>query len=179
MASALVRVWDPFVRIFHWSLVASFFLAWFTGDGPRWLHLWSGYCALALVALRILWGFAGTHYARFAGFVSGPRTTLSYLRDIATGREARHLGHNPAGGAMIVALIIGMLLLSLTGWMYTTDMFWGEEWVEETHEMISNIMLALVALHVAGVVLASFRHRENLVGAMVTGRKRADVLHED
>jgi cytochrome b len=172
MSTALVRVWDPFVRVFHWGLVASCLVAWLSADDPRWLHLWAGYAALALIVLRIFWGVVGTRHARFASFVRGPRTTLEYVAAIATGREARFIGHNPAGGAMIVAMVIGMLALCITGWMYTTDMFWGVDWVENTHTWISDLMVVLVVLHIAGTLLASWRHRENLVGAMITGRKR-------
>jgi cytochrome b len=172
---ATVKVWDPFVRIFHWALVASFAVAFLVGEERdlRMLHLWAGYSAAALVALRILWGVLGTRYARFSQFVRGPRRIIGYVVDVARGREARHIGHNPAGGAMVVALLLSLLGVSLTGHLMTTDMFWGSETMEEAHELIANGMLVLVALHIAGVVLESVRHRESLVKAMVTGIKRA------
>ena len=172
---ATVKVWDPLVRIFHWALVASFAVAFLVGEERdlRTLHLWAGYFAAALVALRILWGVLGTRYARFSQFVHGPRRIIGYVVDVARGREARHIGHNPAGGAMVVALLLSLLGVSLTGYLMTTDMFWGSESMEEAHELIANGLLVLVALHIAGVVLESVRHRESLVKAMVTGRKRA------
>ncbi len=166
------RVWDLAVRLFHWSLVASFAVAWISAEEWQDLHLWAGYAAAALVAFRLVWGLAGTRYARFRQFVRRPRVVVAYLREFLSGREARYLGHNPAGGAMILALLLALAGLCLTGWLYTTDAYWGVEWVEETHELLANLLLALVGLHVLGVLLASLRHRENLVRAMVTGRKR-------
>ncbi len=171
--AATVRIWDPLVRAFHWCLVASFAIAWLSAEEIKSLHLWAGYAAAALIGFRIVWGLIGSRYARFTQFVRSPWTVAAYLRDIVRGNEHRYLGHNPAGGAMILALILAMGGLCLTGWLYTTDAYWGEEWVEETHEFLANLLLALVGLHVAGVLIASYRHRENLVRAMLTGRKRA------
>jgi cytochrome b len=148
-------------------------VAWFSGDHWKALHLWAGYSAAALIALRIVYGFIGPANARFSSFVPKPSILVRYIRDMVAGREARHLGHNPAGGAMIVALIVTLSPVCLTGWLQTTNMFWGEEWLEEAHEALANGLLLLVVLHVGGVILASVRHRENLVAAMVTGRKRA------
>jgi cytochrome b len=171
-----VKVWDPVVRIFHWCLVISFAVAWLSGDELKRLHIWAGYAAAALVAFRIIWGLAGGHYARFSQFVRAPADVAGYIGDIVRGRERRYLGHNPAGGAMIVALIVGLVGVSVTGWMFTTDTFWGVAWVEDTHAILANMLLALVGLHVAGVVLASLRHHENLIRAMVTGRKRRPTV---
>lgn len=168
-----VRVWSPAVRLFHWCLVGSFAIAWLSADEIKDLHEWAGYAVAALVAFRVAMGIAGSGYARFGQFVRGPRSTLAYAGDVASGREARYLGHNPLGGVMVVALLASLALLALTGWLQTTDAYWGVEWVEEMHELLANAMLALVLLHVGGVVLASLRHRENLVRAMITGRKRA------
>lgn len=170
---ATTRVWDTFVRVFHWSLAASFAVAWISGDDWKSLHIWAGYAAAALIAMRLVWGLAGTHYARFSQFVRPPLVVASYLRDVATGREARYLGHNPAGGTMIVALLVTLVGLCLSGWLLTTDAFWGSEAMEDIHETLANLALILVGLHVAGVVLASIRHHENLIRAMITGRKRA------
>lgn len=173
-AEAMARIWDPFVRLFHWSLVMSFAAAWLVSpEGNETLHFWAGYAATALVTMRLLWGIIGTRYARFTQFVRSPRVVLRYLRDVATGREARYLGHNPAGGMMILALLAGMLITATTGWMMTTDPYFGDDAMEELHEMAANGLLGLVLLHVVGVVLASIRHRENLIWAMVTGRKRS------
>ncbi|MCK5777600.1 MAG: cytochrome b/b6 domain-containing protein [Rhodospirillales bacterium] len=167
-----VKVWDPVVRVFHWSLVGAFALAWLTGDELDRVHEIAGYVILGLVAVRLVWGVIGPRYARFTQFVPGVRGFRDYLTDIGKGREHRHLGHNPAGGAMVVALLLALLATGGTGWMMTLDMFWGSEWVEEVHEVMANMMLVLVGLHVAGVAVVSIRHRENLVRAMLTGRKR-------
>lgn len=172
-SSASLKVWDLFVRLFHWSLVASFAIAFLTGDDLEALHIWAGYAAAGLVALRLVWGLIGTKYARFTQFVRSPVTVLGYLRDIATGRETRYVGHNPAGGAMVLALLAMLVGLGVTGILMTTPAYWHSEPLEEIHEVMANLTLGLVILHIAGVTLASMRHHENLVRAMVTGRKRA------
>jgi cytochrome b len=169
----LVRVWDPFVRVFHWGLAVSFAVAWFTAHSWEEIHHWAGYAAAALVVVRLVWGIMGTRYARFSGFVRNPREIVAYLGAIATGSEARHIGHNPAGGAMIVVLILAMGATALTGWLTTTDQFWGVAWVQKLHDLLAHGLLVLIALHLAGVAVASIRHRENLVLAMVSGRKRS------
>ena len=168
----MARVWDPVVRLFHWSLVVSFVLAWLTWRNEETMHMWAGYAAGGLVALRLVWGIVGTPHARFTSFVRHPRTILSYLRDIARGSEARHMGHNPAGGAMIVALILGMGGTALTGWMQYTTTYYGVDWVTHLHSALAHLVLLLILLHLAGVGLASLRHHENLVRAMITGLKR-------
>jgi cytochrome b len=171
---SVARVWDPVVRLFHWSLVTSFVVAWFTQEGDLgWIHEWAGYAAGALVGIRLLWGIVGTRYARFSQFVHRPATVLAYLRDIVTGREARHIGHNPAGGAMVIALLAGMAATAFTGWMMTTDTWYGSDWVQSLHSLCAHGLLLLVLGHLGGVVLASRRHGENLVVAMVTGLKRS------
>jgi cytochrome b len=148
--------------------------AWLTRHSPGSWHEWIGYAALALVAIRILWGFIGPAYARFAQFVRSPANTLRYARAALIGREPHHLGHNPLGAWMILALLLAVTLVALSGWLYTTEKFWGVEWVERLHATLSDVLLLLAGLHVAGVVFSSIRHRENLVGAMITGRKRAE-----
>lgn len=173
MAEPSIKVWDPFVRLFHWSLAVSFAVAWLTADEWGELHEWAGYAAGALIALRIVWGLVGPKYARFGNFVRSPGVVARYVMAMVRGREPRYVGHNPAGGLMILALIVGLAGTAVTGWMYTLDAFWGVEWVEETHEAFANVMLALVLLHIGGVLLASLRHRENLPRAMVVGHKRA------
>ncbi|MDR3472012.1 MAG: cytochrome b/b6 domain-containing protein [Devosia sp.] len=166
------RVWDPLVRIFHWSLATSFAVAWLTRHSWADVHHWAGYAAGALIVLRLIWGFLGTPYARFTQFVRHPTTIIRYLSDILTGREARYLGHNPAGGAMVLVLMAAMAGAALSGWMMTTDTFYGVSWVEHIHDLLGNGLLLLVLAHLAGVALASIRHRENLVRAMISGRKR-------
>jgi cytochrome b len=169
---ATVKVWDPFVRVFHWSLVGLFVLAYATGDEVEQVHIAAGYAIVTLLALRVAWGFVGPRHARFSDFVRSPREILAYLRDVVRKKPRRHLGHNPAGGLMIVGLIAMLLGTGATGFMMTTDAFWGAKWVEEVHEGLANATVALVLLHVLGVAVSSLQHRENLVAAMITGRKR-------
>jgi len=174
---ARVRVWDGVVRTLHWTLVVSLALATLTtlGWGSE-LHQAAGYVALAAVGLRLLWPWlrgARAGHARFGAFVKAPRATLAYLREVLARREPRHLGHNPLGGWMIVALITTVVALAFTGWLYTTDAFWGDETVERVHEALAWWLLVLVLLHLGGVVTTSLRQRENLVAAMFTGKKRA------
>lgn len=199
--SNTVRIWDPLLRIFHWSLVAAFAIAWVTAEDVQLIHEAAGYAIAGLVVFRLIWGFVGGRYARFTQFLTGPGKTLAYFSDMAQGKERRYLGHNPAGAAMIVALLAALAGTAFTGWlMEEPDRMamlpdlpqivapaWadddhddnkrdgeGDEAVlEELHEAFANMMLLLVALHIGGVVLASFRHNENLARAMVTGDKRA------
>jgi cytochrome b len=165
-------VWDPLVRVSHWALVASVALAWLTQHGARTWHEAAGYAALFIIVVRLLWGWIGTRHARFSHFVKAPGATLRYVRELAAGREPRHLGHNPLGGWMIVALIVAVAAVGLSGWLYTTDAYWGVDWVGDLHEALSDVLIGLAALHVGGVIFTSWRQRENLVAAMVHGRKR-------
>lgn len=169
----VVTVWDPFVRLFHWTLAGGLVIAWLSADEWDALHEWTGYLIAGLLAARLVWGLIGSRQARFAHFVRSPAAVRAYLRDMLKGRERRYLGHNPAGAAMILVLIAVIAATAATGWMGTLDRFAHAEWVEDVHEILANLILILVPLHVAGVLLASLRHRENLVRAMIVGRKRA------
>lgn len=167
-----VRVWDPLVRVLHWALVLVIAAAWVSEDaGP--LHERIGYAALCLVAVRLAWGLAGSRYARLAQFVRSPRVTLAYAQQMVVRQAPRYLGHNPLGGWMILALLLAVGLTGLTGWLMITDRFWGVEWMEELHEGLASGLLLLAAFHVGGVLWSSLAHRENLVAAMFSGRKRA------
>ena len=172
-----VRVWDPLLRIAHWALVAAVLATWITAelklDAAKRAHEWAGYAALAVIALRLAWGWIGPRYARFAQFVRPPAWTLAYARAVMASQEPRYLGHNPLGGWMVMALLATAAAAGLSGWLSVTDRFWGIEWVQELHEALSNALYLLVGLHLAGVVFTSWRHRENLVRAMLDGRKRA------
>jgi cytochrome b len=168
----MVPVWDLAVRILHWSLVLTVAAAWLTRHSPGRWHEWIGYTTLAIVAARTAWGFLGTGYARFEDFLRPASATIAYSRDIITGREARYVGHNPLGGWMVLALLALVALVGFSGWLYTTDRFWGVPWVEKLHGTLSDILFAFVGLHILGVVFTSVRHRENLAGAMLHGRKR-------
>ena len=170
----MVRVWDIVVRIFHWSLVGLFAAAWLTADDFVKVHEPLGYALLGLIAVRLVWGVVGGKYARFTGFVRSPATVIAYLRDVRSGRSARFLGHNPAGGAMVIALLLALAITAGSGWMSTTDTWWGIRWVEELHELAAHATLVLIAVHIAGVLHASLAHNENLIKAMFTGLKRKD-----
>lgn len=168
------RVWDPLVRAFHWTLVAAFAAAWlFRSDAA--IHETAGRVVLALVILRAAWGVAGPASARFSSFVRGPATTLRYLATIATGAPARHVGHNPAGAAMIVALLCCLAVTAGSGFLMATAALWGNAFVEEIHAVAAWASLALVAFHLGGVAMAVVQHRENLPWSMVTGRKLVDA----
>ena len=166
--SAKVYVWDPFVRVFHWTLVVAFAVAYVIEDDPLIVHVWAGYVVGVLVVARIIWGFVGTPHARFSDFIYAPGTALYYVLNLLRFRGARYLGHSPGGGYMVVALLVFLAATVATG-LFTKE--FGESF-EEVHEVIANITLALIFFHVSAVVLASFVHHENLVRAMVTGYKR-------
>jgi cytochrome b len=205
MSSNVVKVWDAFVRLGHWLLVAGFFVAYFTEDDLLNVHVWAGYLVGVVVFLRIVWGFVGPEHARFTSFAFGPAKVFRYLVGLLRGHAERYLGHSPAGGAMVILLLIGLAATvgsGLTVYAYdrgagplapllvggttvselsepTTSGADGrsgregdEEFWEEVHEFLANLTLALVGLHIAGVLLASYVHRENLARAMVTGYKR-------
>ena len=178
-----VYVWDPFVRLFHWSLVVGFAVAYLTEDDLLTVHVWAGYLVGVLIVARVIWGFVGPRHARFSDFLYDPTTTLCYVRELILIRAKRHLGHSPGGGAMVIILLLFLTATVVTGLvvyggeqqagplagLFTKDT--GES-MEEIHEVIANITLALIIAHIAAVILASFAHRENLVRAMVTGYKR-------
>lgn len=167
-----VPVWDRFVRVFHWSLVASFATAWLNTEHIGWWHKGAGYLALGLVLARIVWGFvAPGEHARFVSFVPTPRRLLSYLGQLLRLREPRHLGHNPAGAVMILYLLAANLVIGITGFLMTTDAFWGNELVETLHVSTVDLTLLAVAVHVAANLFSSWHHRENLVRSMWTGTK--------
>ena len=183
--SAEVYVWDPFVRLFHWTVVLGFAIAYVTEDDLLPIHVWAGYIVGILVLARVIWGFIGPNHARFSDFVYGPGATLSYLRDLIAIRARRYLGHSPAGGAMIVLLLLLLAATVVTGLMvYGGDQQAGPlagmltkesgEALEEVHEFFANFTLAFVIAHVSAVILASFVHHENLVRSMITGYKRQE-----
>lgn len=184
VTQATINVWDLPVRLFHWTLASAFFIAYLSADEVQTLHEIAGYTVAALVLFRLVWGVIGTRYARFSQFVKGPHATADYLKQMAHGKAPRHLGHNPAGAAMIIALLLalvgttlaGMTLLATDGHGPLAGTFLAglrEHTVEEVHEFFANSSIFLVFLHVAGVITSSLMHRENLVRAMINGRKRA------
>ena len=167
-----VRVWDPFVRIFHWGLVACIALNEFVVDDGERVHQWIGYAASALVLARIVWGFVGTRHARFADFWPTPARLRAHLADLLAGRHGAQVGHNPLGALMMLALLAVVLALGASGWLQTTDAFWGEEWLQELHEELAEALLGLAGVHVAAALLMSGVEHTNLVAAMVSGIKR-------
>lgn len=218
MSARMVSVWDPFVRVGHWLLVALFATAYLSEGEPLWLHSWSGYAIAALVVVRVVWGFVGPRHARFADFLTGPGAVLADLSGLARGRAQRHLGHTPAGGWAIVVLLVLLAGTTLSG---MANLAWqegqgplapligrgtpvaafvvaparadddeagerGEERgderrgerrdkgpFQEVHELLANLTLAMVLIHVTGVIVVTLATGENLIGAMISGRKRA------
>ncbi len=181
-----IKVWDIFVRVFHWSLAAAFFVAYVTEEELLSLHLVAGYAVAGLIALRLLWGFVGTRHARFSDFVYRPAEVKAFVKDTVQLRAKRYLGHNPAGGAMILMMLASLLLTSFTGMaLYGIEESAGplamlgqsyalpEGPLEGLHEFFANLTLLMVAIHVAGVLVESLIHHENLAKSMLTGMKRA------
>ncbi len=171
---AQIKVWDILVRFFHWSLVLAYILVWLTSEMWEGAHNYIGYFIGGLIAIRIIWGLIGTKYARFSQFIYRPSTVISYIKDSLQNKAKRYIGHNPAGGAMVVALLLSLIAVTVTGIMMTMVTFFGLEWVEELHEAAAFLTLIFVGLHVAGVIFASREHKENLVKAMITGWKRSE-----
>jgi cytochrome b len=209
-----IRVWDPLIRIFHWSLVLTFIVAYISGEEEGDIHIYSGYLILALIIFRFIWGVIGPRYARFSSFVYSPKTISGYLGDMIDGHPRRYLGHNPAGGAMVIVLLLSLVIVLYSGLkVYAIEEGAGplalqdgpvsivkvayadndydehgyneydrfeegedeaEEFWEEIHETFSNFVLLLVIIHIAGVIFSGRLHNENLVKAMITGKKKAE-----
>jgi cytochrome b len=169
-SSKKVVVWDRFVRVFHWSLVTSFVVAYCSTESINWVHKGFGYAALALIA----------GHARFSDFVPTPGKLIRYIAAVLRGREPRYLGHNPAGAVMILFLLCMVIGIGVSGWMMTLDAFWGNGTVENTHVLLVDLTVVAVVLHVCAAIYESLRHRENLILSMITGTKSADgiSLHE-
>jgi len=190
---SFIRVWDPLVRVGHWLLVISFIIAYLSEDNFLSLHTWAGYSVTGIILTRIAWGFIGTRHARFSDFVYPLSTVVQFVKNTLILRAKRYIGHNPAGGLMILAMIASLLITNLSGmavygaaenagplaaWLGGSSHFL-EEIFEGIHEFFANLTLLLVIVHVTGVVLESLIHRENLVRAMVTGYKsgKDDTSH--
>ena len=164
-------IWDLPTRVFHWALAASFLGAYLLAeeDGSRSLHVMFGYTVAGLIAFRLLWGFVGSTHSRFHDFMYGPGAAVGYLRDLVSGRARDYDGHNPAGSWAVYALLALAAGTALTGWLNYNEI--GGETFEEIHETLANAWLVMVAVHVAGVLVASLAHRRNLVASMITGRR--------
>lgn len=168
-----IQVWDVPTRVFHWSLALSFGGAFLTAESERYrdIHVMLGYTVLGLIAFRLLWGFIGGRYARFSSFLFKPGDVIAYLASLAQGKAERYVGHNPAGSVAIWLLLVLALASGTSGVLLFRDT--GGDAMEELHEALSFAMLAVVLLHVVGVVASSIMHGENLVRAMFTGTKEA------
>jgi cytochrome b len=172
-----VLIWDLPVRLIHWLLVLCFFGAYFTAeiDELKIVHFTLGYTLAALMIVRIAWGFIGTTHAKFRNFVRHPMAAVHYLRSVIRREHPTDVGHNPAGALAILMLLFFGLIVSFTGWSTLHEIY--GDWAEEVHEVLANIMLAVVVIHIVAVVGASYLHKENLVKAMITGKKTAQ--HKD
>ncbi|NOT13180.1 MAG: cytochrome B [Methylococcaceae bacterium] len=202
-----VQVWDILIRIFHWSLVAAFVVAYLTSEENNSWHIYSGYTVLGLIAFRVVWGFIGSRHARFSDFLRSPSAVIEYIKNTRSKNPRHYLGHNPVGGWMVIALLGMLFVVTLSGLkVYAieegkgpfaannihltpitaahaedeaegdeneneNEAESGEEFWEEIHELSTNLMLALIALHLIGVLFSSRLHKENLVKAMLTGKK--------
>lgn len=177
---ATVKVWDIWTRLFHWIFATAIVLAWLSHeirDRQHTVHVWLGYLAVSLILARIVWGFVGPRHSRFSDFVKGPVHLARYSWQTLTATAPRHIGHNPLGGIMVLFMMALTLSLGVTGYVMThrgMNLFGlGHRELEEVHGLLADLFVIAVPLHVAGVIFASLKHRENLVGAMITGRKRA------
>ncbi len=182
---ASVRVWDGFIRIFHWSLVVLFFTAYLSEDDLQTVHFYAGYGVACLITFRLLWGCVGSHHARFTNFVTSFAELKSYLKSLTSRRVKHYTGHNPAGGWMVVLLLVILILLSVSGlflaaaegegplaaWYVSGHWLYSESVMEPLHEFAANFMISLIVIHVAGVLVSSVVHKENLIKAMLTGNK--------
>jgi cytochrome b len=168
-----VKVWDPFVRIFHWSLVGCVLLNQFVLEAGETAHQWAGYIACALVLARVAWGFVGSRHARFADFFPTPGRLSAHLKAVRQGRHPQYLGHNPVAALMMLGLMLLILLLGGSGWLQGTDAFFGEEWLMELHEVLANGLLLAAGLHAVAALVMGRLERVGLVRAMITGVKQS------
>lgn len=166
-----VLVWDLVLRTCHWSIAAIIIINAFIIDDGKRIHEWLGYAVLLIIAIRMIWGFIGTPHARYADFIPSFASLRTYIAALLKSRAPRYIGHNPLGVVMMIALIFTTIACCITGWMQTLDRFWGEEWLQNIHELTSDFILYLAALHVFAAIFESVRHKENLIKSMITGLK--------
>lgn len=170
-----ILVFDRIVRSTHWLIATGILAAWFTRHARGAWHEWLGYAVAALLLLRLIWGFVGSRHARFADFIASPAASIRYARQWLVGTAPRFLGHNPLGAWMIIAIWATLAVVLVTGYLFTTDRWFGIEWVIRTHEVATWVLLGLIPIHVLGVLFASYRDRENLPMAMIHGHKPASA----
>ena len=188
--ASTVKAWDPLIRVFHWSLVFFFLLAFITEDDWLNLHVQAGYAVTLLIGFRLLWGLVGTRNARFSRFVKAPKVVMSHLRGMLTFKGSHYLGHNPVAAVMVILLLSSIALVAFSGMVMiasegqgpladTLFSSWRGEWMEEVHEFLANFTLLLIFAHVTGVLFSSLLERENLVKAMWTGSKKLRAHWDD
>lgn len=168
-----VKVWDRFVRLFHWSLLCCVVLNQFVLEAGEIAHTWTGYMASALVLSRVVWGFIGSRHARFSDFFPTPGRLGRHFSALRKGLHPQYVGHNPLGALMILVLMATVLALGITGWMQTTDTYFGEEWLMELHQWLANGLLVAAGMHGVAAIVMGRMERVNLVRAMVTGVKQS------
>jgi cytochrome b len=188
-----VQVWDLFIRIFHWTLALSFVTAFISGElGVMALHVLIGYLICVLLVSRLFWGFKGSEYARFSSFFFSVDETRAYVRGMLKGRPQHYFGHNPAGALMVFTLLALLILILMSGLLTLAAidyegplLFLANRVSDEAsyafrgiHEFLPIVGLVLVVLHILGVAAGSIQHKENLVRAMLTGKKPA-LSHSD
>ncbi len=166
-----IHVWDRFVRVFHWTLVACILTNFFVIDDGETLHQWLGYTASVLVCARIVWGFIGSKYARFSDFFPTPAKIKQHLLHLKSGEHDPSPGHNPVAALMMFAMLAIVLSLGVTGYMQGMDAFWGEEWLQDLHEVLASTLITFAGLHALAAIVMSRIERTNLIRAMVTGVK--------
>lgn len=168
-----LRLWDPVVRLFHWSLAGAFLANYFfTEEGENW-HRWLGYYAVAWLAIRLLWGFVGSPAARWADFWPTRARLTEHLKALVSGRDYHRMGHSPLGGLVMIGMMLLMFGLGVTGFlMEEVDYFWGADLPLQIHEFCANALMALVGLHIVAALFESYRLKENLPLSMVTGKRR-------
>jgi len=185
-----VKAWDPLIRVFHWSLVISFVIAFIAEDEWMTVHIWAGYAVTSLIAFRLFWGLVGTRNARFASFVRSRRVVMRHLKDMLAFKPRHYLGHNPVAAVMVMLLLTSLVMVAFSGIVLiasegqgplvdTLFSSWNGDWMKDIHEFLANFTLLLVFCHLGGVFISSFLEGENLARAMVTGRKKIRPHWED
>jgi cytochrome b len=185
-----MKAWDPLIRIFHWSLVISFVIAFVTeGDWIN-VHIWAGYAVSGLIVFRLFWGVVGSRNARFTSFVRSRQVVIEHLKAMLAFRPAHYLGHNPVAAVMVMLLLVSIVMVAFSGIVLiaidgqgplasTVFSSWNGDWMKDIHELLANFSLLLVFGHIAGVLFSSFLEGENLAKAMITGRKKMRPHWED
>jgi|SRR5690606_5878730 len=173
MSTHTEKLWDPLIRIFHWSIAAIFVANYFFNEaGDDW-HQWLGYIAVGWLVLRFFWGFFGKGAARWSDFFPTRVRLTLHIASLVKGQHYHRLGHSPLGGLVMIFMMLCILSLGITGFMMQEiDYFWGEDWVENLHTWIADALMALVIIHLAAALFESYRLKENLPLSMITGKRK-------